>query len=117
MFFLSKTNKAAPMHFLVADYTKEMAYPKDSFFIQDGNALFHTLTNLAQTFRGISLNILDLILVKRNVIFSTDCYHQDSIKSQERKRGRCGEKLLLHGLATHRPKYIFPTVREALRRK
>ena len=92
--YFSKTNKAASMHFLVTDCTKEVVYPKDSFFIQDGNALFHTLTNLAQTFRGISLNILDLMLVKRNFIFSSDCYQQDSIKFQERKRRGCGEKFL-----------------------
>ena len=89
--YFSKTNKAAPMHYLVADYIKDVVYPKDSFFTQDGNALFYTLTNLAQTFRGISLNILDLMLVKRDFIFSTDCYHTDSIKSQERKRRERGE--------------------------
>ena len=50
-------------------------------FIQDGNALFHTLNNLPPMFGGIYLQILDHMTPKQNFIFSTDSYHQDSIKS------------------------------------
>ena len=36
--------------------------------------------------------------------FSADSYHQDSIKSQERVRRGCGEKFILQGSATRKPK-------------
>ena len=41
------------IHFMMEDHSELVAYPKDSIFIQDGNALFHTMANLAPTFRGI----------------------------------------------------------------
>ena len=53
--FFSKTNKASMLHFLMEDHNAEVQYPKDSMFIQDGNALFHTLVNMPPTFGGICL--------------------------------------------------------------
>ena len=41
---------------------------------------------------------------KQNVIFSTDSYHQDSIKSQERVIRGCGEQFILQRSATRKPK-------------
>jgi hypothetical protein len=46
--FFNKTNKAAMLHFLMEDTPEEVPYPKDALYIQDGNALFHALTNLPQ---------------------------------------------------------------------
>ena len=67
--FFEKTNKASMMHFMIEDHNELVAYPKDSMFIQDGNALFHTMTNLAPTFRGITLQLLDLMLPKCDFVF------------------------------------------------
>ena len=53
-------------HHLLEDGRRDEVYPVDAMFIQDGNALFHTLTNLPPTFGGICLHILDLLLSKRN---------------------------------------------------
>ena len=71
----AKTNKASMMHFMMEDHSELVAYPKDSKFIQDGNALFHTMTNLAKPFRRITLQLLDLMLPKRDFVFSRDSYH------------------------------------------
>ena len=95
MAFFSKTNKASMMHYVLTDTAEEVPYPKDTFFIQDGNALFHTLTNLPPTFGDICLQILDQMVAKKNFIFSTDSYHADSIKAQERIRRGMGEKFLV----------------------
>ena len=99
----AKTNKASMMYFMIEDHSELVAYPKDSKFIQDGNALFHTMTNLAQPFRGITLQLLDLMLPKRDFVFSTDSYHPGSIKTQERLRRGCGEQFLLDGSVTRKP--------------
>lgn len=79
--FFAKTNKASMMHKVVEDFNIIVNYPKDSMFIQDGNALFHTVTDLAPTFGGISLQLLDLMVPKRDFVFSTDSYHPGSIKT------------------------------------
>lgn len=62
------------MHYVLEDRTDEVPYPRDSFFIQDGNALFHALMNLPPTFGDICLQILDQMVAKKNFIFSTDSY-------------------------------------------
>ena len=81
----------------------EEQYPKGSMFIQDGNALFHTLNNLHLRL-GTCLQILGHMAAKQNFIFSTDSYHQDSIKSQELVHRRCREFCILQGSATRKPK-------------
>ena len=50
--FFSKTNKASMLRFLMEDCNADVQYPKDSMFIQVGNALFHTLVNLSPTVGG-----------------------------------------------------------------
>ena len=102
--FLAKTNKASMMHFMMEDHSELVAYPKDPMFVRDGNVLFHTMTNLAPTFRGITLQLLDLMLPKCDFVFSTDAYHPRSIKTQETLRRGCGEHFLLDGSATRKPK-------------
>ena len=92
------------MHFLMENHSHAVAYPKDSMFRQDGNTLFLTMTNLPPTFRGITLQLLDLMLPKHDVVFSTDSYHPGSIKTQERLRQGCGEEFILDGQATRKPK-------------
>ena len=82
----------------------DVQYPKHSMFIQDGNALFHTLVNLPHTFGGICLQILDLMVSNKRFFFSTDSCHPDSIKTQERQRRGCGEQFILDGSETRKPK-------------
>ena len=102
--FFAKTNKAAMMHFVLEDKTNDVPYPTGSFFIQDGNALFHALSNLPPTFGDICLQLLDQMVFKENFIFSTDSYQVDSIKAQERLRRGVGEKFIVERPATQKPK-------------
>lgn len=101
--FLAKTNKASMLHFLLSETEEEVPYPKESVHIQDGNALFHVLTNLPNTFGDICLQVLDQMVHKQDFIFSTDSYHTDSIKAQERLRRGCSEKYIIDGPATRKP--------------
>ena len=48
--FFAKTNKAKMLHFLLEEYTDSVPYPKDTFHIEDGNALVHVLKDLPPTF-------------------------------------------------------------------
>ena len=93
--FFNKTNKAAVLHFLLEDVAKEELLPSDAFYIQDGNALFHSLTNLQPTFGNICLQILDQMVSKKNFLFSTDSYHMGSIKAQERLRRGFAQRYVL----------------------
>ena len=70
------------LHLLLDDKTDEVLYSKDAIFIQDGNIVFHALTNLPHTFGG--LLVLDQMVANKLFIFSTDSYHSDSIKAQKR---------------------------------
>ena len=101
--FMAKTNKASMLHHLLEDYSDEVHYPTEAFFIQDGNAMFHSLKDLPPTFEGICLKVLDQMVAKGNFIFSTDSYVQDSIKSQERLRRGVSEKFIIDGPATRKP--------------
>ena len=102
--FFAKTNKATMLHFIMADSTHDTEYPDNAFFIQDGNALFHTLTSLPSNFGELSSLILDQMMFKRNFVFSTDSYHDNSIKTQERRRRGQSEQLILDGPSTKIPK-------------
>lgn len=102
--FFNKTNKAAMLHFLTEDVVEDVPYPKDkTLFIQDGNALFHALTNLPPTFGAICLQVLDQMVAKTDFVFSTDSYHADSIKSQERLRRGFSQRYIVEGPATRKP--------------
>lgn len=101
--FFNKTNKAAMLHYLMEDAPEEVPYPTDSLYIQDGNALFHALKNLPPTFGAICLQVLDQMVAKKNFIFSTDSYHADSIKAQERLRRGFSQRYIIEGQATRKP--------------
>jgi hypothetical protein len=46
-------------------------------------------------FRDICARLFDMVVRKSDIIFSTDMYLENSIKSMERKRRGCSEKLIL----------------------
>ena len=96
--FFAKTNKAKMLHFILEAYTDLPHYPNDCFHIEDGNALIHILKDLPPTFGEICLMILD------QIVFSTDSYHPDSIKSQERLHRGTSQKHILYGPAMRKPK-------------
>ncbi|XP_049337187.1 uncharacterized protein LOC111196954 [Astyanax mexicanus] len=101
--FFAKTNKATILHYLLQDRDEEVIYPKDALFIQDGNALFHMMTNLQPTCGEICMQLLDHMIPKQHFVFSTDCYQTDSIKAQERVRRGSTENFIIGGPHTHKP--------------
>lgn len=102
--FFNKTNKASILHYLIEDGDRNASYPKGALFIQDGNALFHMLNDIPQTFGDICLMMLDQMLPKRDFIFSTDSYNADSIKAQERSRRGSSPKYIIGGPSTRKPR-------------
>ena len=97
--FLAKTDKAKLVHYILKEHSDDMPPPtQDTFYIADGNALFHMMTKLPRTFEEICIRILKEVTPKRNgIIFSTDAYHPLSIKTQERLRRGTSDTLLLNG--------------------
>ena len=91
------------LHYLMEDHLEDISDPEGAFYIQDGNALFYTLANLSPTFGAICLQVLDQLVAKKNFIFSTDSYHEDSIKSQERLRRGLSQHYVVGGPATRKP--------------
>ena len=99
--FFCKTNKAAMLHYILKDITQnDLQYPKDAFFIQDGMALLHTLTDIPPSWGDLCLKVLDQMVAKKNFLFSPDSYDEESIKSQERLRRGTSERSILSGPAT-----------------
>ena len=47
--FFTKTNKVLILHYIIEDYTYEVPYPNDAFYIQDGNVIIHALKDLPPT--------------------------------------------------------------------
>ena len=92
------------LHYLMKEHGETAAYPISAFHIEDGNALFYTLSGVGATLGAICLQLLDQMIPKKNFIFSTDSYHTDSIKSQERRRRGSGERFAFKGPATIKPK-------------
>ena len=85
--FLNKTNKATGFNFLTKDFEND-TYPDQntSLNIIDGNALFHCMTEIPDTFKGVCEKVFSMIPLTCDVVFSTDSYSKKSIKSMERRR-------------------------------
>ena len=102
--YLNKTNKALGLKIVTDDMENTEQPPQtETLLIVDGNALFHSLTEIPDTLKGVSEKIFQMIPGSSDVIFSTDMYHNNSIKSTERRRRGCGDKLLVKGPAMRRP--------------
>lgn len=104
--FMSKTNKAVAVHH-VTRHVSIAAIPPSvagkTIYIEDGNAHFHTLKDIKPTFDLISLQILDRLSNKSDIIFSTDSYRTQSIKSQERLRRGKSERFVVEGFNQRKP--------------
>ena len=101
---LAKTNKAKGFQYLTK-HVKDVRPPlkEDTLLIMDGNALFHSMTEIPDTFRGISEKVFRMIPTQSDVIFSTDTYAKGSIKDMERERRGTGDIFLVSGASMRRP--------------
>ena len=86
--FLAKTNKSKGFQWLTNSCvnSKYPESPEKTIVIEDGNAIFHCLNDLPGTFGEIAEKVFDMMSSCKNVIFSTDMYKVDSVKTMERIR-------------------------------
>ena len=78
--FFTKTNKASILHFLLQEYSEGVPYSEDSFYIQDGNTMMHSLKEIPSTLGGYCLKLWDLMTPKKNCIPSKVSYNNHSIR-------------------------------------
>ena len=103
--FLAKTNKSKGFQWLTSN-TENAKYPKSNertIVIEDGNAIFHCMSNVPSTFLEIAERIFDMASSCDNIIFSTDMYKRNSVKTMERLRRGTSNKLLIGGPKTKKP--------------
>ena len=101
--FFAKTKKVLMLQNIIEDYTDEVPYPNDAFYIQDDSAFIHALKDLPSTIGGICLKMLDQIVSNNNFVISTDSYDKDSFKTLERLRRGLSQKFIVNGPATRNP--------------
>lgn len=103
--YLLKTDKSKGFHHLTRGTKDAPPQPEHlTLNIEDGNATFYCMKEVPRTFNQIGLKLLDMTTTGHtNVIFSTDMYKEDSVKSMERSRRGCGEKRIVQGENTRRP--------------
>ena len=75
----------------------------NTLVIEDGNAFFYYLSDVPETFGQIADKIFDMS-GNPSVIFSTDMYMPNSVKSMERLRRGTSNKILIGGAKTKKPK-------------
>ena len=99
--YMAKTDKSKGMQFLVKD-VNDAPLPEDAstMLIQDGNALFHAMTDIPSNFRLISHRIFDSMPKRVNFVFSSDMYQEGSINDMEREQPGSSEKLIIGGQLT-----------------
>lgn len=103
--FLLKTNKAKGFDFLTKGI-EDADIPPDvnTLNIEDGNATFYSMKEVPATFRQISEKLFDVSTARKSsVLFSTDMYQENSIKSLERSSRGSGEERIIKGESTKRP--------------
>ena len=92
---LAKSDKSKGMKYLINGIylANPPAQEKGPLIVEDGNALFHTMKEVLGNFKHIHVSekLFNMIPQKVDVIFSTDMYKENSIKSMERARRGCGE--------------------------
>ena len=79
----AKTDKSKGLKYLLDKTDSVNVAPQDStvLLIEDGNALFHSIKEIPGNFRQISEKLFSMTSQKVDVIFSTDMYKEDSVKS------------------------------------
>ena len=99
----TKTNKAKLLHKLENGQTV-VEKPTNISYVIDGNATFHELMQIPNTFEELALKIFSHLPRCNRVDFVTDTYKAKSIKSMERERRGCSSELLIQGPLTKVPR-------------
>ena len=103
---LLKTDEAKGMRYLPKnELSPEKPDENFTLVIEDGNALFYALKDIPRNFKEICLKQFGMVSSKTcDMIFSTDMYYPDSVKSMERRRRGSADKLIIKGANTKKPK-------------
>ena len=106
--FLLKTNKVKGFELLTKCIEDADIPPDgDTLNIEDGNATFYSMKQVPATFRQISEKIFDVSTARKSsVLFSTDMYQENSVKSLERSARGSGEERIIQGESTKRPEIM-----------
>ena len=100
---LLKTDKAKGFHYITIGMENESSSPSDpTLVIYDGSAMFYCLNDVPNNFKQISLRLLEMANKGFDVVFSTDMYLENFIKSMERSRRGTSAKLIIKGENTKR---------------
>ena len=92
------------MQYITKDtINSELPDSKSTLLIVDGNALFHSLTEVPETFGDIATKIFQITPKANDFVFSTDMYRANSVKSQERVRRGCSDRYLVKGPSVRKP--------------
>ena len=81
--FLAKTNKSKGFQWLINN-VDSASLPIDdgsTLVVEDGNAIFHYLTDVPETFGQIAEKLFYMMSRYQSVVFSTDMYMPKSVKS------------------------------------
>ena len=75
-----------------------------TYNIKDRNAIFFCMKEVPATFKQICEKIYHASIVgKSDLLFSTDIYNENSIKSLERTSRGSGQKRIMKGKSAKRP--------------
>ena len=101
--FLLKMNKAKGFEFLTKGIEDADIPPDgDTLNIEDGNATY-SMKEVPATFRQISEKMFDVSTARKSsVLFGTDMYQENSVKSLERSARGSGEERIIQGESTKR---------------
>ena len=103
--FLAKTDKSKCFNYLTKDCEDGPSPSVEStLVIEDGNACFYYMKETPANFNLICQKIFDMMPKTADTMFSTDMYMPNSIKSMERERRGCSEKLIIKGVSTKKPR-------------
>ena len=103
--YMTRRDKTKGKNHLLKGVT-DAPFPSDAktLLIQDGNATFRAIYDrYSKHFELISYQIFDNMPKRVNFLFSTDMYHDGSIKDMEREQCGSSEKLIIGGQLTKRP--------------
>jgi len=102
--FLAKTDKSKSFQYLTKECEDSpVPAPESTLVVYDGNAYFYYLKEIPANFGQICGKIFGMMSTTADAVFSTDMYSPNSVKSMERERRGCSEKLIIKGPSTKKP--------------
>lgn len=99
--YLARTDKAKGFIYLVKDVeAASLLDPDSTLIIEDGNALFHYMSEVPKNFRDLCKKVYLIMTKRSDVVCSTDIYKPYSIKGMQRQRRGVSENIIIQGEMT-----------------